>query len=223
MPLADRKCPAGLFTIVEVNNGWARLKSGAGRILLSKTENLNVFLMVLLCYNECDTPGLFRQYWNQSFLRVCKFIGCNDSYTSVYFGNDKVLEAGIKPEEVKLVTGRSYTLEASCIGGITSVDSCEWSIDNDRSDCSVQLGEPFVRNEKSYCRITASEPGTCYVTVNINSIYSATTKIIITEDEKPVTTITAVAGQAQHQVPVVTLDGVKLIENKDYEERGAGR
>ena len=37
---ADRKCPAGIFTIVEVEvkNGWGRLKSGAGWILLSKTE-----------------------------------------------------------------------------------------------------------------------------------------------------------------------------------------
>lgn len=34
---ADRKCPAGLFTIVEVKNGWGRLKSGAGWIVLSKT------------------------------------------------------------------------------------------------------------------------------------------------------------------------------------------
>lgn len=37
---ADRKCPAGLFTIVEVKNGWGRLKSGAGWILLSKTEKV---------------------------------------------------------------------------------------------------------------------------------------------------------------------------------------
>ena len=37
---ADRKCPAGLFTIVEEKNGWGRLKSGAGWILLSKTERI---------------------------------------------------------------------------------------------------------------------------------------------------------------------------------------
>ena len=37
---ADRKCPAGLFTIVEVQNGWGRLKSGAGWIMLSKTEKM---------------------------------------------------------------------------------------------------------------------------------------------------------------------------------------
>lgn len=37
---ADRKCPAGLFTIVEVKNGWGKLKSGAGWILLSKTEKV---------------------------------------------------------------------------------------------------------------------------------------------------------------------------------------
>ena len=36
----DRKCPAGLFTILEVKNGWGRLKSGAGWILLSKTEKM---------------------------------------------------------------------------------------------------------------------------------------------------------------------------------------
>ena len=37
---ADRKCPAGIFTIVEVKNGWGRLKSGAGWIMLSKTEKM---------------------------------------------------------------------------------------------------------------------------------------------------------------------------------------
>ena len=37
---AERKCPAGLFTIVEVKNGWGRLKSGAGWIQLSKTEKI---------------------------------------------------------------------------------------------------------------------------------------------------------------------------------------
>lgn len=37
---ADRKCPVGLFTIVEVKNGWGRLKSGAGWIQLSKTEKM---------------------------------------------------------------------------------------------------------------------------------------------------------------------------------------
>ena len=37
---ADRKCPAGLFTIVEVQNGWGRLKSGAGWIQLTKTEKI---------------------------------------------------------------------------------------------------------------------------------------------------------------------------------------
>ena len=37
---ADRKCPAGLFTIVEVKNGWGRLKSDAGWIQLSKTERI---------------------------------------------------------------------------------------------------------------------------------------------------------------------------------------
>ena len=37
---ADRKCPAGLFTIVEEKNGWGRLKSGAGWILLNKTEKM---------------------------------------------------------------------------------------------------------------------------------------------------------------------------------------
>ena len=36
----DRKCPAGLFTIVEVKNGWGRLKSGAGWIQLTKTEKI---------------------------------------------------------------------------------------------------------------------------------------------------------------------------------------
>jgi hypothetical protein len=28
----DRKCPAGIFTIVEVKYGWGRLKCGAGWI-----------------------------------------------------------------------------------------------------------------------------------------------------------------------------------------------
>ena len=37
---ADRKCPVGLFTIVDEKNGWGRLKSGAGWILLSKTEKI---------------------------------------------------------------------------------------------------------------------------------------------------------------------------------------
>lgn len=36
----DRKCPAGLFTIVEVKSGWGRLKNGAGWILLSNTEKI---------------------------------------------------------------------------------------------------------------------------------------------------------------------------------------
>lgn len=36
---AGRKCPAGLFTIVEVKNGWGgKPKSDAGWILLRKTE-----------------------------------------------------------------------------------------------------------------------------------------------------------------------------------------
>lgn len=37
---ADRKCPAGLFTIVEVKNDWGKLKSGVGWILMSKTEKM---------------------------------------------------------------------------------------------------------------------------------------------------------------------------------------
>ena len=37
---SGRKCPAGLFTIVEVKNGWGRLKSGAGWIQLSKTTKM---------------------------------------------------------------------------------------------------------------------------------------------------------------------------------------
>ena len=35
-----RKCPVGIFTIVEVKNGWGRRKSGAGWIMLSKTEKM---------------------------------------------------------------------------------------------------------------------------------------------------------------------------------------
>ena len=35
---ADRKCPAGLFTIAEVKNDWGKLKSGVGWILMSKTD-----------------------------------------------------------------------------------------------------------------------------------------------------------------------------------------
>ena len=37
---AERKCPAGIFTIVEVKGDWGRLKSGAGWIQLSKTERI---------------------------------------------------------------------------------------------------------------------------------------------------------------------------------------
>ena len=37
---SDRKCPIGLFTIVEERNDWGRLKSGAWWILLSKTEKV---------------------------------------------------------------------------------------------------------------------------------------------------------------------------------------
>ena len=37
---ARRKCPVGIFTIVEVKNGWGRLKSGAGWIQLSKTAKM---------------------------------------------------------------------------------------------------------------------------------------------------------------------------------------
>lgn len=37
---ADRKCPAGLFKIVEVKNDWGKLKSGAGWIQLNKTEKV---------------------------------------------------------------------------------------------------------------------------------------------------------------------------------------
>lgn len=36
----DRKCPVGIFTIVEVKGDWGRLKSGAGWIQLSKTEKV---------------------------------------------------------------------------------------------------------------------------------------------------------------------------------------
>ena len=37
---AERKCPAGIFTIVQVKGDWGRLKSGAGWIQLSKTEKI---------------------------------------------------------------------------------------------------------------------------------------------------------------------------------------
>ena len=37
---AEGKCPAGIFTIVEVKSDWGRLKSGAGWIQLSKTEKI---------------------------------------------------------------------------------------------------------------------------------------------------------------------------------------
>ena len=37
---ARRKCPVGIFTIVEVKGDWGRLKSGAGWIQLSKTEKI---------------------------------------------------------------------------------------------------------------------------------------------------------------------------------------
>ena len=37
---ADRKCQIGIYTIVEVKNGWGRLKSGAGWIQLNKTEKV---------------------------------------------------------------------------------------------------------------------------------------------------------------------------------------
>jgi len=37
---AYRKCPTGIFTIVEVKNCWGRFKSGAGWILLSKAEKM---------------------------------------------------------------------------------------------------------------------------------------------------------------------------------------
>lgn len=36
----DRKCPIGIYTIVEVMNGWGRLKSGAGWVQLNKTEKM---------------------------------------------------------------------------------------------------------------------------------------------------------------------------------------
>ena len=37
---ASRKCPVGIFTIVEVKGDWGRLKSGAGWIQLSKTVKI---------------------------------------------------------------------------------------------------------------------------------------------------------------------------------------
>lgn len=37
---ADMKCPVGLFTIVEVRNGWSRFNSRAKWILLCKTEKV---------------------------------------------------------------------------------------------------------------------------------------------------------------------------------------
>ena len=37
---ADRKCLAGIYTIVEVKNGWGRLKSGAGWLQLKGTEKV---------------------------------------------------------------------------------------------------------------------------------------------------------------------------------------
>ena len=37
---ASRKCPVGIFTIVEVKGDWGRLKSGAGWIRLSKTVKI---------------------------------------------------------------------------------------------------------------------------------------------------------------------------------------
>ena len=37
---ADRKCQVGIYTIVEVKNGWGKLKSGAGWILLKGTEKV---------------------------------------------------------------------------------------------------------------------------------------------------------------------------------------
>ena len=37
---AGRKCPVGIFTIVEVKGDWGRLKSGAGWIQLSKTAKM---------------------------------------------------------------------------------------------------------------------------------------------------------------------------------------
>lgn len=37
---ADKKCPVGIYTIIEVKGDWGRLKSGAGWIMLSKTEKM---------------------------------------------------------------------------------------------------------------------------------------------------------------------------------------
>ena len=37
---AERKCPVGIFTIVQVKGDWGRLKSGAGWIQLGKTEKI---------------------------------------------------------------------------------------------------------------------------------------------------------------------------------------
>lgn len=37
---ADRKCPVGIFTIFEVKGDGGRLKSGAGRIQLSKAQKI---------------------------------------------------------------------------------------------------------------------------------------------------------------------------------------
>ena len=37
---SNRKCPVGLYTIVEEKNGWGRLKSGAGWIQLNKTQKM---------------------------------------------------------------------------------------------------------------------------------------------------------------------------------------
>ena len=37
---AERKCPVGIFTIIDVKGDWGRLKSGAGWIQLSKTEKI---------------------------------------------------------------------------------------------------------------------------------------------------------------------------------------
>jgi len=62
---ADRKCPVGLFTIIEEKNSWGRFKSGAGWIPLSKTEK---------CDEEKCLWVVSGRYGSQAFLIISTFV-----------------------------------------------------------------------------------------------------------------------------------------------------
>ena len=118
--------------------------------------------------------------------------------TNIYYGDDDVLVVRIKPDDVTLQTWHTYTLEASRSNAITEADSPKWTIDREQSDGTISIVSSYVREGKAYCLIVATGVGTCNVNVKVNGSYSAEATIHIVEEERPVTTITAVAGEASH-------------------------